>query len=136
MDYRALMDSVSPGFFEREYIRRLPPEDVSSEMILDLKTFDGGIKINCPEEIRFGFYHGDPGALHAAVAEVDDGWVQYFNLGSRCFCAFDSETVVSFCLLDDMCRFDGLRVSGPGCVGTVPQYRGHGPGPEHHKEPA
>ncbi len=125
MDYKALLDSVSPGFFQREDIRRLSPERMLSEMVLDLGTFDRNDAVCCPEGIRFGFFSGELQALRAAVAEVDEEWLPYFGPGCRCFCAFDADKPVSFCLLDEMCRFQGLRVSGPGCVGTVPPYRGH-----------
>ena len=129
MDYAKLFDKVSPGFFERESIRSMPPDDVCVEQVMWLKDCDiSRIRLDCPEEIAFGIYDGPLQPLREAVAEVDEGWVQYFGEGSRVFCAFDNDRIVSFCNLDSMCEFEGFRVAGPGCVGTVPAYRKQGIG--------
>ena len=71
---------------------------------------------------------GDLEALHAAVREVDETWVEYFNENSRAYCAFDGEKVVSFCLVDGFGEYNGLKVGGPGCVGTIPSWRKQGIG--------
>jgi len=68
--------------------------------------------------------------LHQAVAQVNADWVKYFREGGRILCAMDGENVASFCNISDMGRHLGLRIGGPGCVGTVPQYRKKGIGLE------
>lgn len=129
MDYKAMFQQFHPGFFEQEYIRSQPEEDVFDEQILDLHAFDpSAVQIDCPEHITFGMYSGDIEVLREAVREVDDDWVQYFNEGDQIYCAFDGDKVVSFCLLDEFGTYDGLRVGGPGCVGTVPACRKQGIG--------
>ena len=57
-------------------------------------------------------------------------WVPYFSRGTRILCAFDTGHIVSFCILDDMGTYDGVHIGGPGCVGTVPEYRKRGIGLE------
>ena len=80
------------------------------------------------EGITYGFYDGPVEVLQAAVAQVDDTWVQYFGGKSRVFCAWLGEELVSFCIVegDDNCPLavPGVRVGSIGCVGTVPQHRG------------
>ena len=61
---------------------------------------------------------------------MEEDWVQYFGEKSRVYCAFDGEAIASFCIMDDWGMHDGLRISGPGCVGTVPAYRKKGIGLE------
>ncbi len=129
MDYRDYFNHVFPGFFEREYIRNLPQECVAEELIIDLHAYSAGdYPLTCPEHITFGMFDGDLKALHAAVREVEEDWVQYFGKDSRIYCAFDGEKVVSFCLVDEFGTYNGLKVGGPGCVGTIPSYRRQGIG--------
>ncbi len=129
IDYTALFHALHPGFFQQEYIRSLPPEDILEEQLLDLRTFQPDqLTIPCPVGITFGMFHGDIAALHAAVSEVDENWVQYFSKGDHVYCAFDGDKVVSFCLVDEFGQYDGLRIGGPGCVGTIPAYRKQGIG--------
>ena len=129
LDYKDYFNHLFPGFFEREYIRNLPEKNVAEELVIDLRDFSAeDIKLSCPEHITFGMYDGDIGALHAAIREVEEGWVEYFNKGDRIYCAFDGGKVVSFCLVNDFGVYDGLKVGGPGCVGTIPAYRRQGIG--------
>lgn len=129
MDYVALFNTLHPDFFADESIRSLPPEEVFDEQLLDLRTFSTDqVALPCPADITFGFYTGDVDALRAAVREVDDDWVEYFNEDDRIYCAFDGGKVVSFCLLDEFGTYGQLRVAGPGCVGTVPSHRQQGIG--------
>ena len=106
MDYTDIFHSLFPGFFEREYIRTIPSEDVFEEQILKLSDFTPEASLVCPENITFGIYEGDVSRLHAAIREVEEDWVQYFGAQDPVYCAFD----------------------GPGCVGTVPAYRKKGIG--------
>ena len=54
----------------------------------------------------------------------------YFNGRNRVFCAFDRDEIASFCILEDWGNREGFRFGGPGCVGTVPEYRKQGIGLE------
>lgn len=129
MQYKVLFESMHPGFFEEEYIRSMDAEDVFNEQILLLKDFDAeAVSVPCPEGITFGIAEGRTEDIRAAVALVDEDWVQYFGKESLVFCAFEGERIVSFCCLDDMGWHQGLHISGPGCVGTIPERRGHGIG--------
>ena len=129
INYTDMFHTIKPGFFQEESIRRLPPEYIFEEQILDLHAFSpAAVVIPCPGHITFGFYTGDITALREAVALVDDDWVEYFNSGDQVYCAFDGHKVVSFCLLDSFGQYAGLRIGGPGCVGTIPEYRQQGIG--------
>ena len=129
LNYADLFNTLQPGFFQQEHIRSLPAEQVFEEQIIDLHTWQPGqSELPCPAGITFGFYQGDIAALHAAVRQVEDDWVEYFNEGDRVYCAFDGDQVVSFCLLDQFGQYAGLRIGAPGCVGTIPAYRKQGIG--------
>lgn len=134
MNYADLLQSIHPNFFESESIRALDEEYVFSELVLDLSNAAlNDIRISCPARITFGMLEGRREELRQAVGLVDEDWVQYFNEDSPVFCAFDGDKgnqIISFCTLDDMGLHQGLRVGGPGCVGTIPEYRGHGIGLE------
>lgn len=129
LDYTDLFHHIMPDFFDRTYIRSLPVEQVFEEQILDLHSFrEDEASVDCPAHITFGLFEGDFEVLQAAVREVEEDWVQFFNPGDRVFCAFDGDRVASFCLLDDFGSYKGLRIGAPGCVGTVPAYRRQGIG--------
>ncbi|MBQ4088638.1 MAG: GNAT family N-acetyltransferase [Clostridia bacterium] len=128
-DPAELFSAVKPGFFEEEHIRSLPPEKIYEEQQMDLHTFSAAdIELTCPENITFGMYDGDIDAIRAAVGEVEEGWVSFYNPGNTIYCAFDGDRIVSFCQLDDFGTYKGLRIGGPGCVGTIPEYRKQGIG--------
>ena len=122
-NYGDMFNHLHPGFFADEGISSLPVEEVFDEQVLDLHTWQSGIPVACPGHITFGRYEGDLQTLHDAIALVDDDWTQWFHAGDEIFCAYDGDKVVSFCLLDAFGEYDGLRVGGPGCVGTIPAYR-------------
>lgn len=131
MNYTELFNSLHPGFFQEESIRTLPEDWVFSELVMDLH---GDLPHVMPPHglngITFGEYHGELAALRNAVFQVDEDWVQYFREGYRFYCAYDGEKIIAFCSLSDMGRFQGLRIGGPGCVGTIPEYRRQGIGLE------
>lgn len=129
IDPRQLFEDLHPGFFERPYIRSLPENEMYEEMILPLASFSpDALPIPVPEGISFGVYQGDREALLRAVRAVEEDWAQYFRPEHRVFCAMDGETVASFCIVEPMKPSQGLRIAGPGCVGTVPAYRKKGIG--------
>ncbi len=129
LDYSSLFTHLFPGFFRDPGISGLPPEHVFAELALPLSGENGGLKqAPCPEEITFGFYCGDPALLRDAVRQVEPDWVQYFGETDRVFCGFDGTRPVSFCQLSDFGQYRDLRIGGPGCVGTLPEYRGRGIG--------
>lgn len=130
MNYTELFNSMHPGFFEEEGIRSMPKDRVFTELAMDLRGEPRNAAPRPSDGITFGEYHGELAALRNAVRSVDEDWVRYFREGDRFYCAFDGETIVSFCGLTDMGRFRGLHIGGPGCVGTVPEYRGRGIGLE------
>ena len=130
MDFPKLFNLMHPDFFNDPDIQSLPQDYVFTEMILDLRN-----KIPCPlppypANITFGMYHGELENLHNAVALVEDDWVQFFSDKTKVFCAFDGNTIAAFCILSDWGTFDGLKIGGPGCVGTVPEFRRQGIGLE------
>ena len=128
-DWAALFCRMHSGFFEQPHIRALPEDGVWEEMALDLSGFSAdAVKIPVPEGITFGLYRGEIEPLREVVRQVDESWPVIFRPGWRVYCAFDGGQVASFCLLEDMGTYDGLRVGGPGCVGTLPAWRRRGIG--------
>lgn len=128
-DYAALFDRIHPGFFRQMRIRTLPPEDVYEEQVLFLKDYDPhALAISAPAHITYGLYTGDHAALTEAVRSVDPDWVPFYHPEDRVFVAMDGERILSFCLLEDFGVHDGVKIGGPGCVGTVPAGRRQGIG--------
>ncbi len=128
-----LFTQLHPNFFESESIRGLPEEWIYDEMVLPLDEFDPGkYDKKLADNVSFGIYAGDLGELKAAVAAVDDDWVQYFTEGQRFYCGYVDGKIASFCMIADegLHRLNGrtVKVGGPGCVGTVPEYRNRGVG--------
>ena len=131
IDFAKLFNLIHPNFFNKPYICSLPEDKIYTELIMDLKEeAPSESPENCPANITFGEYHGDLEKLRTAVALVDEDWVQYFHEDTRTYCAFDGDTIAAFCILSDWGKFDGLKIGGPGCVGTVPEFRKQGIGLE------
>ena len=129
MDHRALFHHLHPGFFDRDYIKALPENETYAEMILPLKGFSPDQReIPVPEGVAFGPYEGSLTALLEAVRQVEEAWAPIYQKGGRVYCAMDGGKIASFCLIEDMGTFEGLRIGGPGCVGTVPACRRKGIG--------
>ena len=131
MNYTELFLSMHPGFFREESIRALPRDWTFTELVMDLRNNLPDVKPpHCPNGITFREYHGELTALRDAVRQVDEDWVQYFKEGYRFYCAFDGEKIIAFCNLADLGQFQGLHIGGPGCVGTIPEFRRQGIGLE------
>lgn len=128
MHYSDLFDGLFPGFFQGT--KDMPESQIFTELILDLRKEEPKQAGACSDAITFGEYHGEIDKLREAVDQVEADWTQYFEDGTRAFCAFDGDAVVSFCILTDGGLHDGLRIGGPGCVGTIPVYRKRGIGLE------
>lgn len=128
-----LFEIMFPDFLKSKSVKELPEDAVYEEMMLPLGGRLFGCEKKLEEDISFGFYDGDNGKLKAAVEKVDKDWTQFFE-GGRVFCGYCGEDIASFCLVDDMGEhsLNGKRykIGGPGCVGTVPEYRRRGIGLE------
>lgn len=131
-DYEALFLEMHPNFFERQYIRDMD-EDVYEEMVLRLEDFDPDAYWKTwDSSVSFGFFRGGLDELHACVGQVIPAWVRLYDEKSRVYCGFINGKIASFCMVEDMGEhlLDGrmTRIGGPGCVGTVPEYRNRGIG--------
>jgi GNAT superfamily N-acetyltransferase len=132
-DYEALFREMHPGFFEKEHIRSMNEEWTYEEMILRLDEFDpDAYRKTFDSSVSFGIYHGGMNELYEAVEKVIPEWVPLYDEKSRVYCGFINGKIASFCMIEDMGEhtLDGRRVKigGPGCVGTVPEYRKNGIG--------
>lgn len=132
-DYILLFNSIHPDFFKSEYIIKRPEKAVSDEMFLLLSEFDAHkYEKQFDDKITFGYFHGNCSELKTAVEKVEPSWYVYFDEKSSIYCGYDSGRIVSFCLIDDMGTHEingrRLRIGGPGCVGTLPEYRNRGIG--------
>lgn len=132
-DYIFLLNCIHPNFFEGNTVRCLPEGSVFDEMLLPLDEFDiHKYDKTLADNISFGFYEGDFDALKKEVEKVVQDWPQYFNEKDRIYCGYVDGKVASFCLVEDMGihNIDGceMKVGGPGCVGTLLEYRHKGIG--------
>ena len=132
-DYEALFMEMHPGFFEREYIRSINEEWSYEEMILPLDEFDpDAYQKTFDSDISFGIFQGSMDELHAAVNQVIPDWVKLYDGKHRTYCGFVNGKIASFCMIEDMGEhlLEGqkIKIGGPGCVGTVPEYRNRGLG--------
>ena len=121
------------GFFATEQIRSMNEEWNYEEMILRLDEFDpNAYRKTFDSNISFGIFQGSMNELHAAVEKVVAEWLDFYHEKSRVYCGFVNGKIASFCIIEDMGEhlLDGnrIRIAGPGCVGTVPEYRNKGIG--------
>ncbi len=129
----ALFDTLYPGFFETERIRNLPEDRIYDEMILSLQEVGDATYPEPPDPgATFGEYAGDLGMLRELVAKVNPGWAPKYTEDRRIYCGFLEDRPVSFCLIEEFGthRFGGrsVKIGGPGCVGTLKEYRRRGIG--------
>ena len=132
-DYEALFHEMHPGFFEREDIRSMKEKSICEEMILRPDEFDPDVYRKAfDSSVSFGFFRGSLDELHASVRLVVPAWLQLYEENSRVYCGFIDGKIASFCMIENMGEhlLDGcrIRIAGPGCVGTVPEYRNKGIG--------
>ena len=128
-----LLDSMYPNFFERENVRSIPDEWICDEMILSLDKFEPHkYDKKLEDNISFGYYEGDIDELKKAVERVVQYWTQSYNEKQRIYCGYINGKIASFCLIEDkgVYNINGreVKIGGPGCVGTLPEYRNKGIG--------
>lgn len=147
MNYESLFSQLHPDFFSPGHLDYLDDEDAYEELVLNSGDKDF-VKTEVPvtsdildsdvrSEVTFGFINTSDenmmSRLQSAVAAVDEDWIQYFkNKSASYFCGFSGGEIASFCITGGMgrCEWEGktLKIGGPGCVGTVPEYRRRGIG--------
>lgn len=132
-DYITLFNSVNPDLFEREDIKKLPDNAFFEEMLLPLGEFDmHKYDKSFEDNISFEFYDGSFDELKEAIAAVDKDWLKIFREDTRVYCGFIDGRIASFCIVEDMgthtINGHKLKIGGPGCVGTVPEFRNRGIG--------
>ena len=135
-----LFQSMHPNFFEQESIRNLPDEWIHDEMVLALDKFEPcKYDRKLDDNITFGYYQSDRdislkdmSEIIKAVERVDQYWPQYYTEKQRIYYGYIDGKIASFCLIEDMGvhNLNGrkVKVGGPGCVGTLPEYRNKGIG--------
>lgn len=128
-----LFHSMHPNFFESEGIQSLSEDWIFDEMLLRLEKFDiHKYEKTLDSSVTFGFFEGDRAELLKAVERVDPGWTAYFGEEDRVLCGCLDGKVASFCIVDDMGCYEingqKLKIGGPGCVGTLPEFRDRGIG--------
>lgn len=132
-EFAGLFNRMHPGFFERRHICEMPQCEIFHEMILDLQAFKPAIyNPQLEDGATFGPYQGDMAQLRHIVGQVDADWVKYFNGDEAIYCGYVGALPVSFCLIADYGTFRvgnrDIGFGGPGCVGTLPQFRNRGIG--------
>ena len=66
-----LFNELHPGFFDREYVRKIPENEVATELMMYLRDFDPKCyNKTLSENITFGFYNGDINELKENVRSV------------------------------------------------------------------
>ncbi len=129
LDWKRLFEEMHPGFFERENIRAIDPDSIHSEMILPLKSTVPMPPVPVRDSVRYAYWDGDPEPLYRAVEKVVPAWVPIYRESSdRVLCGTENGEILCFCMVEDMGTHMGLRIAGPGCVGTVPEARRQGVG--------
>ena len=132
-----LLKGIHPDFFNGKDIRNLSEECVFEEMIMPLDEFEvGAYDKKLDGDVTFGYYNGDADELFEAVEKVIPAWVEIYkeDYGKdvKAYCGHIGGKVASFCIVEDMGVHDiggqKIKVGGPGCVGTLPEYRDRGIG--------
>ena len=131
--YEDLFLEMNPGYFDRDYVKKVPENEPASEMLLCLRDFDRECYVKSfDDNVTFGNYHGDMDKLKEDVARVVPHWVNFFGEDSKVFCGYIDGRVASFCQIEDfgehMVCGEKWKIGGPGCVGTLPEFRNRGIG--------
>lgn len=133
VDGAALMERMYPDFFERDNIKNLPDEWICDEMILALDEFEPDVyDKKLDDDVSFGYFEGNLEDLKKEVEKVVEHWADLYDGTHRAYCGYINGRIASFCLIEDMGEhiIDGckVKIGGPGCVGTLPEYRDKGIG--------
>ncbi|WP_026653478.1 GNAT family N-acetyltransferase [Butyrivibrio proteoclasticus] len=132
MNNKRMFDTLHPGFLEPEHLSQISSGQDYDEMVLFLKDYEENKKLYNPENIEYDYYKGDFDAFLTAVRKVDESWADIYKPSDRIYCGFYKGEVVSFCLIEDMGIYEeggiSYKVGGPGCVGTIPDFRKKGIG--------
>ena len=128
-----IFNEIHPGFFDRDYVKRVADDEPASEMFMGLENMDAYCyEKSFPENITFGYYEGDMEELKDAVKKVIPHWVPLFTENSRVYCGYADGKIASFCMIEDFGEHiicgRKCKIGGPGCVGTLPEYRDRGIG--------
>jgi len=132
-----LLEGIHPGFFEQKDIRNLSKDSVFEEMIMSLEAFEAGkYQKDMADNISFGYYDGGMEELLEAVEKVIPAWVEIYKedyaKDVKVYCGYIDGKVASFCIVEDMGLHNiagqTVKVGGPGCVGTLPEFRHMGIG--------
>lgn len=131
--WAAIFNEIHPGFFDRDYVKRVADDEPASEMFMGLENMDAcSYEKSFPENITFGYYEGDMEELKDAVEIVIPHWIPLFTENSRVYCGYVDGKIASFCMIENfgehMIGGRKCRIGGPGCVGTLPEYRDRGIG--------
>ncbi len=131
--WAAIFNEIHPGFFDRDYVKRVADDEPASEMFMGLENMDAcNYEKSFPENITFGYYEGDMEELKDAVEKVIPHWIPLFTENSRVYCGYVDGKIASFCMIEDFGEHiiygRKCRIGGPGCVGTLPEYRDRGIG--------
>ena len=128
-EWQILFDEMHPNFFARDYIRAIPREEEFAEMVLALPAFSElEVSVPVPANASFRLWKGDLAPLKEAAARVVPHWADLYDGAHRVLCGYVGEELASFCMLEDFGEHGGLRIAGPGCVGTLPEHRRKGVG--------
>lgn len=129
LDYRDMFNVMHPNFFSQAHIQAIDPGEVFSEMILPLKTYTPQPSLPVAEGIHYEIWNGSREQLYDAVRKVVPEWIPiYESIKDPVLCGMEGDQILSFCLFENMKSYKGLKIGGPGCVGTVPEARGKGIG--------
>lgn len=129
-NWRQLFDEMHPDFFNRPYIRAIPESRIYEDMVLDLHTMMDLPPVPVPPGVVWREVNGAEPGLSDAVQSVEPDWVPIYKPDSRVYCGCLEGKIASFCMISGMGTHSGLKIGGPGCVGTVPEFRRRGIGLE------
>ncbi|MBR4671486.1 MAG: GNAT family N-acetyltransferase [Butyrivibrio sp.] len=132
MNNKNLFDTLYKDFLSPENLANISSDKTYEEMILMLDSYEENKELYIPENIVYDYYKGDFETFLDAVRVVDESWADIYKPGDRIYCGFCGGRVVSFCMIEDMGMYEeeGItyKVGGPGCVGTIPEFRKKGIG--------
>lgn len=132
---KILFEDMHPGFFEKEDIKKMPEKWVCDELIMKLDEFDESkYSKKLADNVTFGIYEGDLEELKSYVRRVVEYWADIYEncKNEKFYCGYVDGKIASFCIIENMGEHtvngQTYKIGGPGCVGTLPEYRNMGIG--------